>query len=97
MCGLAIGDYHHIDPEFPDAGVHDPAKMAFLCENDHRKTRGMLSRKTVLEARRNPVTFQRGCAKEAFDFREPFELFVGDSHFHDVHCVIRKERYLFTV
>lgn len=32
----------------------------------------------------------QGYARDAFDFKAPFDLFVGDNCFADVRCVIRK-------
>lgn len=91
ICGLAIVDYEHIFPPFSEAKVHDPNKIALLCPNCHaRITRGSWSKDYVLSCRRSPKTFKQGYAKDAFDFRDPFHLFVGDSHFQDVRCIVRK-------
>jgi len=91
FCGLAIADYHHFDPEFCDATVHDPQKIALVCPTHHgHLTRRMWSNDGVAAARRAPKTFRKGCAHDCFDIREPFELFVGKSRFRDVRCVVRK-------
>jgi hypothetical protein len=91
ICGLAITDYEHIDPPFAEARVHDPKKIALLCPSCHaRVTRGLWSKDTVLTHRRNPKTFKNGYAKDAFDFKPPFHLFVGDNHFQDIRCIVRK-------
>lgn len=50
----------------------------------------MWSKEKVLEARLTPMTFVKGHARDAFDFKVPFELFVGDNCFTDVRCVVRK-------
>lgn len=89
-CGLAIAQYEHIDPPFAEAKVHDPQKIALLCGACHdRVTRGVWSKDLVLSARNSPITFRQGFAKDAFDFSNPFELLVGDSHFQNIHCIIR--------
>jgi hypothetical protein len=91
ICGLAITQYEHIDPTFADAKIHDPKKIALLCGACHdHVTKGMWSKDYVLRARSNPKTFQQGYARAAFDFRNPFHLFVGDSHFQDIRCIVRK-------
>ncbi len=91
ICGLAIAQYEHIDPPFASAMTHDPRKMALLCAGCHdRVTRGHLSKQTVLEARAAPRTFARGFARNAFDFKHPFELYIGDSHLRDVRCVVKR-------
>jgi len=43
----------------------------------------------VLLARNSPITFSQGFTKDAFDFRDPFDLFVGDNCFRDVRCIVR--------
>jgi hypothetical protein len=91
ICGLAIAQYEHIDPTFADAKIHDPKKIALLCGSCHDHiTRKVWSKDHVVSARRNPKTFQQGYARDAFDFKDPFELFVGDSHFQNVRCIVRK-------
>ncbi|MBI5374166.1 MAG: HNH endonuclease [Candidatus Schekmanbacteria bacterium] len=91
ICGLAIAQYEHIDPPFSDATVHDPENIALLCGTCHdHVTRGIWSKEKILEARKTPKTFVQGYARDAFDFKAPFDLFVGDNCFADVHCVIRK-------
>lgn len=44
----------------------------------------------MLKARITPKTFVQGYARDAFDFKAPFDLFVGDNRFTDVRCVVRK-------
>lgn len=41
-------------------------------------------------ARKSPITFNQGFSKDAFDFRNPFDLFVGNSCFQDIRCIVRK-------
>ena len=66
VCGNAIGDYEHIDPEFSEAGEHDVSKMAFLCIQCHGKvTRRQLSKQSVLTARENPAALESGFSFEA--------------------------------
>lgn len=91
ICGLAITQYEHIDPPYPEATAHEPEKIALLCGSCHdRVTRSMWSKEKVLEARLDPITFVNGYARDAFDFKVPFELFVGDNCFTDVRCIVRK-------
>ena len=91
ICGLAIAQYEHIDPSFADATVHDPENIALLCGSCHdRVTRGVWSKEKVLKARITPKIFVQGYARDAFDFKAPFDLFVGDNRFTDVRCVVRK-------
>jgi hypothetical protein len=91
ICGLAIAQYEHIDPPFAEARIHDPRNIALLCGTCHdRVTRGLWSKDRVLLARKSPITFNQGFSKDAFDFRNPFDLFVGNSCFRDIRCIVRK-------
>ena len=47
VCGSAIYDYDHFDPEFKDATTHNPSGIILLCPNHHREKWGVLSRKTL--------------------------------------------------
>ena len=44
----------------------------------------------VFTARNSPITFGRGFAKDAFDYHYPFDLFIGNSRFRNVNCIVRK-------
>lgn len=83
ICGLAIGDYEHIDPEFKDATEHNPARMAFLCTQCHAKiTRKFLSKEKVWEAKKNPFALQQGrVAHEEFDIGSDWpKISIGTFH-----------------
>src|SRR5680860_323928 len=89
ICGGAFITYEHIDPTFAEAREHDPEKMTLLCGGCHfRVTKGIWSKEKVRSAKKAPITFKNGGAKDAFDFRDPFELFVGSNHFQDVGCIV---------
>ncbi|HBP86419.1 MAG TPA: HNH endonuclease signature motif containing protein [Nitrospirales bacterium] len=91
ICGGAFITYEHIDPTFAEAREHDPQKMTLLCWGCHgRVTKGVWSKDKVRSAQQAPITFRNGCANDAFDFRDPFELFLGNNHFQDVSCIVRK-------
>lgn len=71
ICGLAIISYEHIDPEFHEARIHDPEKMALLCEACHsRITRKFWSKHKVKAAKENPKCIQDGKCQDAFDVAE---------------------------
>lgn len=88
---MAITQYEHFDPPYAEATIHDPKKIALLCGSCHdRITREMWSKEMVREARLNPITFVKGYAKDAFDFKVPFKLLIGDNCLTDVRCIVRK-------
>lgn len=68
ICGSGIIQYEHVDPEYQDALVHDPQKMALLCPQCHAKvTTGFWSKQKVLEAMVRPLCKKQGYSKEVFD------------------------------
>jgi len=65
ICGAALYQYEHINPEFQDAVAHDPARMALLCAQCHDKvTRRRLSKESVDAARKNPKCLQQGYTRD---------------------------------
>lgn len=71
--------------------VHNPEKIALLCGSCHdRITRNVWSKDLVAQARRNPKTFKRCVTKDAFDFKEPFNILIGNNCFKNIRCIIRK-------
>lgn len=71
MCGTAIVEYHHFDPEFSDAKEHDPEKITLLCGTCHSKaTKGILPEEQVKAADTNPWCKKNGFAKDV--------LFLGN-------------------
>ncbi len=68
VCGLAIGDYEHVDPTYANAKIHDPSCMTFLCIRCHGKvTRGQLSKESVKNAMMEPAALKTGFSFEALD------------------------------
>ena len=68
ICGKAIYDYEHFDPEFSNAKVHCAAGIVLLCIACHgKRTRGFLSKDTIEIARANPKCKQQGFSFEEFD------------------------------
>jgi len=90
VCGKAIHDYEHFDPEFADATKHDPAGIILLCISCHgKKTRGFLSKQTIAAARQNPKCKQKGFSFEEFDIgTAPPEISIGDFGATDVDTLI---------
>lgn len=68
VCGRAIYDYEHIAPEFSDAREHSSQGILLLCSEHHSlKTRGLLSKETILAAAQNPRAKQHGFSFGPFD------------------------------
>ena len=63
VCGSAVYDYEHFDPEFKDAHEHSAAGIALLCPTDHKKKeRGLLSEDEYRHAIQNPHALTHGYA-----------------------------------
>lgn len=59
VCGSAIYEYEHYDPEFKDAIKHSADGIALLCPTDHRrKEKKLLSKENYLKAIANPKPFE---------------------------------------
>jgi hypothetical protein len=80
ICGASIIEYEHVDPPFAEATTHDPARIALLCPQCHAKvTTGFLSKATVIEAMRDPISKRTGYASEFLDIgkQHPKVVFAG--------------------
>ncbi|MGY4227611.1 hypothetical protein ACVMIH_004972 [Bradyrhizobium sp. USDA 4503] len=90
VCGKAIYDYEHFDPEFADATKHDPEGIILLCISCHaKKTRGYLSNETIASARKAPKCKQKGFSFEEFDIgTTPPEILIGELSATDVETLI---------
>jgi HNH endonuclease len=86
VCGLAIAQYEHIDPEFAHATEHDPANMALLCGHCHDKVnKKYLSKQAVKEAKIKPKARQLGFSHDTFDIGSDWPTIeIGDFRF--VNC-----------
>ncbi|TMM56885.1 HNH endonuclease [Maribacter algarum] len=76
ICGNAIYEYEHIDPEFHKAKTHSPDKIALLCPTCHSYiTRKIWSKDKILSARINPICNTSGFSKFEIDI-DPNKEFV---------------------
>ena len=90
ICGNAIFQYEHIDPEFINAKEHNPEKIALLCGSCHDKvTRGIWSKQKVKDARRNPICKQKGFSNFLVDVsHDEFIVEIGKTKFINLHTII---------
>ncbi len=74
FCGNAIIQYHHFDPPFADAELHDAKGITLLCGRCHDKVeKGLISSAAVVASDANPRARKVGYAKDdfLFDTRDP--------------------------
>ncbi len=72
VCGCALFEYHHFDPEYAFAKQHDPNRITLLCRGCHWKAgQKITSLDTVRIANRNPKCKQLGYAKDVLDLKHP--------------------------
>lgn len=91
VCGNAVIEYEHFDPEFADATVHDPSGIILLCISCHaRKTRGLLSRETVAKAAASPKAKEVGFSHGPFDLGSDVpEVVLGNIAIRNTPVLIR--------
>ena len=71
VCGSIIYMYHHFEPEFSLAAVHDPSGIILLCASCHDKVhRGFLSNETLKRSINNPKCLQEGYSHTILDVGE---------------------------
>lgn len=90
VCGLAIYQYEHFDPNFADAQKHDPEKIMLLCGGCHdRVTRGLLSKQSVSQMAENPKCRENGFSFGPFDIGlVPPEIVLGSLLAQNVRALI---------
>jgi len=93
ICGGAIYQYEHIDPEWHEAKEHRVSQIALLCGACHDcVTRRFWSKEKIKAARRDPICRQRGFSRMYLDgprIREEFTVSFGGCDFIRPRCVLR--------
>lgn len=67
VCGGALYDYEHFEPEFANAKEHDPKGIILLCPNHHRGKGSVISRSTIARAALNPHCLRAGFSHSEID------------------------------
>lgn len=86
LCGLAFYQYHHVDPPFAEARLHEPEGITLLCGSCHDMvTRGAISPETVRRAMQNPRCLQEGYSFGSLDMGPSFPPieFAGNTFLSD--------------
>lgn len=88
ICGKAICQYHHVEPEFEDAKDHNGI-ITLLCGSCHDKAHSTFSKQKVLEAINNPKCKQDGFTQEELDIdKENVKIRFGNCEFKDTFSLI---------
>jgi hypothetical protein len=95
LCGTALYDYEHFDPDFKDATEHKDAGITLLCmQCNQKRARGTLSVESVRAANENPRCLQQGFASESFDFGvDPIEVALAGVTFTACPILIQVNGY----
>jgi len=91
VCGGAIYEYEHIEPEFADAVIHEVSKIALLCGSCHLNvTKGLWSKEKIAEHRKNPFSLKHGNSRYSMDIsiRNKFQISLGKCTFIDTTNLI---------
>lgn len=68
VCGNAIIEYEHVEPEYHEAKEHNPEKMTLLCPLCHAKvTKRLMSKDTIKKAMINPKCKEIGFSREILE------------------------------
>ena len=68
VCGGAIYEYEHIEPEFAETKTHEVDKIALLCGNCHLKvTKGLWSKEKIWGHRKDPFCVRQGNSRYLMD------------------------------
>jgi len=91
VCGQAVIEYEHFDPEFSEAKTHDPAGIILLCIACHGlKTRNRLSRETIKMHALAPKARQVGFSHGPFDVGQDYpEIWLGNIVMTNVANIIQ--------
>lgn len=83
VCGCAIVDYHHFDPEFVDAREHREAGITLLCGTCHsRVNKGLLDNVEIGRFNSDPACRKRGFVKDfLFSTRDKIHFQIGGAVF----------------
>lgn len=90
LCGNAIFEYEHIDPEWSDAKKHNPEAMTILCGNCHNNvTKGFISKKKVQLAKTTPQCKKIGSSHLKLELtNHPMIVELGGIQFIDTPTII---------
>jgi hypothetical protein len=90
ICGCAIYEYHHFEPEFSQAKTHDPAGITLLCGQCHAQaTRAYLSPASVAAAAANPRALRDGESQFPLDVgKGDFVVVLGGVEYVNTPAII---------
>lgn len=90
VCGSAIIDYEHFDPEFKDATEHSANGIILLCPSHHRQKGSFISPATIKKALEAPKCLQAGFAHGPFDAGDGYpEIVLGTFVGRNVPVLLR--------
>lgn len=91
VCGNAIYDYEHFNPEFHNAKKHDPLGITLLCPTCHgNKTRGFWSSTKIAADDKNPYCKRVGVSTLHMDVSaSPFTIEILNQKIINTNVVLR--------
>ena len=93
VCGCAIIQYHHFNPEFVDAKTHNAKGITLLCPNCHEKTKKRIFNSEFISDRdAEPECKKIGYARDVFHMGKRINgIQMGRAHFKGLD-IIRYEK-----
>ena len=92
ICGSAIYQYEHVDPQFAEAREHDPDKITLLCGSCHEKvSRGFWSKQTIKDAMKDPICKRKGFSTFKLDVAKDgdFIVKIGKTSFINPKSIVQ--------
>ena len=91
ICGNAICQYHHFNPPYARATIHDPDKIVLLCLGCHgRVTSRLLSNDTVARAAKYPKCLEKNFSHFLMDMGDKkLRVMLGNNSIVNVRSLIQ--------
>ena len=81
-CGCAIYQYHHFNPPFENAKIHDADGITLLCGTCHDlEKKKLLATSTIKSLNKNPACKQKGFSSVLFDIQGSPKIILGNITF----------------
>lgn len=78
-CGIGLYEYHHFNPPFSEAKVHNADGITLLCPTCHSATsKGILSMETIQENVNQPYCRRQGYSSYRWDLQFPMLVHFGN-------------------
>ena len=91
ICGDAFYEYHHVNPPYVDAKIHDADKIVLLCHGCHGKIDAkILSNETVMREAKHPKCLQNNFSHLSMDMgHQKLRVMMGSNSLSNVRALVK--------